>query len=297
VEPENRLVARALEAEWEHKLKELDLAQAQLVRKEAEVSFRPTAAQREKIRALGGDLRQVWAAPTTTDRDRKELLQSLIEEVTIKMHSDPAKVQLVTRWRTGTITELEVVWQNRRVAPIRTDEDTIALVRRLAVHHPDPIIAAVLNRQDKRTATGERFTLERVGNLRRHWKIPVYQPPPVSPEGELLTIQGAADQLGLAPSTLHRWLMDGFIPGEQVTPGAPWRIRMTKALLDLFVTEAPEGYVAMPEAMRRLGVSRQAIMQRVKRGELSFVHVRRGRQKGLLLKVLDDQPRLFDDQP
>ncbi len=72
---------------------------------------------------------------------------------------------------------------------------------------------------------------------------------------------------------------------------------MTKELQDLFVAEAPEGYVSMPEAMRRLGISRQAIMQRVKRGELSFVHVRRGRQKGLLLKVLDDQPQLFQDPP
>jgi len=91
--------------------------------------------------------------------------------------------------------------------------------------------------------------------------------------------------------------MDGFIPGEQVTPGAPWRIRMTRELQDLFVAEAPEGYVAMPEAMRRLGVSRQTIMQRVKRGDLPFVHVRRGRQKGLLLKVLDNQPQLFENSP
>lgn len=297
VEPENRLVARTLEAEWEHKLKELDLAQTQLIRKEAEVSFKLTDAQREKIRTLGSDLRQVWTAPTTTDRDRKELLQSLMEDVTIKVHGDPAKVQLVVRWKTGAITELEVVRQNRRVAPIRTDEDTIGLVRRLAAHHPDATIAAVLNRQGKRTATGERFTSERVGNLRRYWKIPVYQAPTASPEGELLTIQGAADKLGLAASTLHRWLMDGFIPGEQVTPGAPWRIRMTKELQDIFVAEAPEGYVAMPEAMRRLGISRQAIMQRVKRGELPYVHVRRGRQKGLLLKVSDEQPQLFQDSP
>ena len=35
----------------------------------------------------------------------------------------------------------------------------------------------------------------------------------------------AAAELGLAPSTLHRWLSDGFIAGEQLTPAAPWRIR------------------------------------------------------------------------
>lgn len=201
------------------------------------------------------------------------------------------------RWKTGAVSELEAQWQNKRVSPIRTGEDTIELVRRLSVHHPDAIIAGVLNRQGKRTATGQSFNANRVGNLRRHWKIPVYQAPPTPQEGELLGVQGAADKLGLAASTLHRWLMDGYIAGEQVTPGAPWRIRMTKELQDLFVAEAPEGYVSMPEAMRRLGVSRQAIMQRVKRGELPFVHVRHGRQKGLRIKVLDGQPRLFEESP
>ena len=152
----------------------------------------------------------------------------------------------------------------------------------------------MLNRQGKQTARGERFTANRVGNVRRHWKIPVYKAPSAPPKGELLSVQAAADKLGVAASTLHRWLMDGFIAGEQVTPGAPWRIRMTKELKELFVTEAPEGYVTMPEAMRRLGVSRQTIMQRVKRGELAAVHVRRGKQKGLRIKVLDTHPQLFD---
>ncbi len=152
-------------------------------------------------------------------------------------------------------------------------------------------------RLDSATGPGQNFNTNRVGNVRRHWKIPVYQAPSTPPEGELLTVQGAADKLGVAPSTLHRWLMDGYIAGEQVTPGAPWRIRMSRKLLDLFVAEVPEGYVSMPEAMRRLDVSRQTIMQRVKRGELPFVHVRRGKQKGLRIKVLDNQPRLFEESP
>jgi len=294
VEPENRLVARTLEAEWENKLKELEAIEAQLARKEQEQRFELTDAQQEQIRALGSDLRQVWSASTTTDRDRKELLQSLLEEVTINLLADCAKAHLILRWKTGAVSEFEVLPRTPRVAPIRTEEDTIELVRRLAVHHPDAIIAGVLNRQGKRTATGERFTADRVGNLRRHWKIPVYKAPSTPPQGELLTVQGAADKLGLAASTLHRWLMDGFIAGEQVTPGAPWRIRMTKELQELFVAEAPEGYISMPEAMRRLGVSRQTIMQRVKHGELHAVHVRRGRQKGLRIKALDDQPQLFE---
>jgi len=271
VEPENRLVARTLESEWEKRLHELKTAETELRHKENECRMELTLPQRDQILALGTDLKQVWDAPTTTDRDRKELLQSLLEEVKIDVLADQAKAHLVLRWKTGAHSELEVLWRVKRLPPIRTDEDTIDLVRRLAVHHSDAIIAGVLSCQGRKTATGERFTADKVGNLRRYWKIPKYEPPSTPPEGELLSIEAAAKRLGLAASTLHRWIHDGFVAGEQVTPGAPWRIRMTKELQALIVPESPPGYVAMPEAMRILGVSRQTIMQRVKRGELSVV--------------------------
>ena len=55
----------------------------------------------------------------------------------------------------------------------------------------------------------------------------------------------AARELGIAPSTLLRWLNDGFIAGEQLTPGAPWRIRLTDDIRDMLVDDAPDGWVAM----------------------------------------------------
>jgi hypothetical protein len=294
VEPENRLVARTLETTWENKLSEQRAAEAELARKEQEHKLQLTDPQREHIRALGSDLKRVWDAPTTTDRDRKELLRTLLEEVKINVLPEEGKAHLVLRWKTSAISELDVLWRVPRPAPIRTDEETIELLRRLALHHPDSVIAGVLNRQGRKTARGENFTANRVNSLRHHWKIPRYEPPAQAPEGELLSVEAAAKQLGLAPSTMLRWLSDGFIGGEQVTPGAPWRIRMTKELQKLIVPEAPPGYVAMPEAMRILGVSRQTIMQRVKRGDLSVVHVSRGKQKGLRIRALDNQPQLFD---
>lgn len=294
VEPENRLVARTLEAQWESKLHEQRTAEAELARKEQEQRLQLTEAQREQIRALGGDLKRVWNAPTTTDRDRKELLRTLLEEVKIQVLPEANKAQLMLRWKTSAVSELEVVWSVARQATVRTDEDTIELLRRLAVYHPDSVIAGVLNRQGRKTARGESFTANRVASLRTHWKIPCYQAPAKIVEGELLTVGAAAAQLGVAASTLLRWLNDGFIGGEQVTPGAPWRIRMTQQLRNLVVPEVPPGYVAMPEAMRILGVSRQTIMQRVKRGELPIVHVSRGKQKGLRIKLLDNQPQLFE---
>ena len=295
VEPENRLVARTLEAEWEHRLTELAAAEAELSRRERERPGPITDEQRKRIRLLGNDLNRVWQAPTTTDRDRKELLRTLLEEVNVKVDRAKSKADLILRWRGGAISELEVALRVYKSPPIRTDDDTIELVRRLAVHYPDAMIAGILNRQGRRTARGDRFTANKVGNLRRYWKIPRFDPKSVPSEGELVTVQKAAEMLGVAPSTVHRWLADGFIAGEQITPGAPWRIRMTKELRARFVEDAPEGYIPMVDAMRLLGVSRQTVLQRVKRGELPAVHVRRGKRKGLRIKVLDNQPGLFDN--
>jgi len=161
------------------------------------------------------------------------------------------------------------------------------------VHHPDAQIAGILNRQGRRTARGLSYTAGRVQNLRHHWGIPRHQPNDASPEGELLTVADAASRLGLAPSTLHRWLGDGFIAGEQITSGAPWRIRMTDGLRALFVDDAPEGWLAMLEATLAYGVTRQTLLQRVKRGELRAVHLRTGRRKGLRIEPPAPQDSLF----
>ncbi len=293
VDPENRLVARGLEAEWEQRLSELEQARAALERKS---QLRPPTLSPEdygRIRALGSDLKCVWAAPTTTDRDKKELLRTLLEEVIIAVQRDEFRAHLTLRWRGGMITELDLHLPRLNPARVRTDEDTVELVRRLAIHYSDGVIAGILNRQGRKTVHGERFTANQVGNLRRYRNIARFEPPAEPPKGELVTIAGAADSLQVASSTIHRWLADGIIPGEQVTPGAPWQIRITDELRARFVEEAPAGYVAMLEATLLLGVSRQTVLQRVKRGELDAVHVVRGRRKGIRIKVVDHQPDLF----
>ena len=137
------------------------------------------------------------------------------------------------------------------------------------------------------------YTASRVQSLRHHWKIPCYQPGDDPQEGELLTVTDAAAELGLAPSTLHRWLNDGFIAGEQLTPAAPWRIRLTSDIKALFVDDAPDGWLAMLEATLAYGVSRQTIMQRVKDGKLRAVHVRAGRRKGLRIEPPEPRDELF----
>jgi DNA invertase Pin-like site-specific DNA recombinase len=294
VEPENRLVARGLEIEWENRLRDLAAAETELRRREPQRSKTLSPEQLQRIQMLGSDLRQVWTATTTTDRDRKELLRTLLEEVIFDLKRAEGMAHLTLRWRGGAITLLYVPVPRFRPMGPRTDEDTISLLRRLAALYPDEVIAGILNRQERKTATGERFTANQVGSLRRYRSIPRFQASAEPPTGEVVSIRKAAQILGMNTSSIHRWLADGFIAGEQVTPGAPWQIRITDQLRARIVQQAPPEYLPMLETTLKLGVSRQTVLQRVKRGELQAVLVRQGRRKGLRIKVVDQQPALFE---
>jgi predicted DNA-binding transcriptional regulator AlpA len=294
VEPENRLVARGLETEWENRLRDLAAAEAELRRREQQRPNPIAPEQLKRIQILGSDIRQVWTAPAITDRDRKELLRTLLEEVILNLKRAEGHAHLTLRWRGGAITVLDVPVPRFKPMGPRTDEDTISLLRRLAALYPDEVIAGILNRQDRKTATGERFTANQVGSLRRYRNIPRFQPSDEPITGQLVSIRKAAHILGMNTSSIHRWLADGFIAGEQVTPGAPWQIRITDELRARIVQHAPPEYLPMLETTMKLGVSRQTVLQRVKRGELEAVLVRQGRRKGLRIKVIDQQPALFE---
>jgi hypothetical protein len=69
---------------------------------------------------------------------------------------------------------------------------------------------------------------------------------------------------------------------------------LTTPLRSRFVEHSPEGYVVMQDATQSLGVTRQTVLQRVKRGELDAVLVCSGRRKGLCIKAVSDQTDLFE---
>src|SRR5246500_3011639 len=121
VDPDNRLVARGLEREWEACLKALEAAKADLAHREQQRPRTLSVDERSRLLALGTDLFKVWQAPTTAPRDRKELLRTLLEEVIIALNKEQRSVHLTLRWRGGTIIEIDLNLQ-RRPAAVRTDE-------------------------------------------------------------------------------------------------------------------------------------------------------------------------------
>jgi len=110
-----------------------------------------------------------------------------------------------------------------------TDEDTIALVRRLAQHYDDQAIAAILAKQRRRTATALAFTRARVATLRAEHAIPVYQPPAqhdvgsLGDDADVVTITEAERRLGVSKATLYRGSVKALSPPNKsplARPGA-----------------------------------------------------------------------------
>jgi DNA invertase Pin-like site-specific DNA recombinase len=121
VEPENRLVARGLETEWEKRLRDLAAAEAELQRREQQRPRALSPEEKTKIRSLGSDLNKVWTAPTTTDRDRKELLRALLEEVIVTVDRPERRAHLhsALAWRhshraRSLLAPLPAAWHSHR---------------------------------------------------------------------------------------------------------------------------------------------------------------------------------------
>ena len=178
------------------------------------------------IATAGADIRAIFDAPTTTVRERKQLIRAVIAEIGLTVHRQRRVADLRIVWQGGAVTEVSMPMTKPGGHLRVTDEDTIALVRRLAQHYDDRAIAAILAKQKRRTATGLPFTRARVAILRANHAIPVYQPPPrpdVGPHDDdvvVVTITEAEKLLGVSRVTLYRWIRDGFITAEQITPGS-----------------------------------------------------------------------------
>jgi DNA invertase Pin-like site-specific DNA recombinase len=296
VEPENRIVARTLERRWNLQLEAL----AQVEREAKQALQAPTLLsdeELEKIHLLGADLSAVWAAPTTTHRDRKRLLRCLVEEVQLRTDERHHAVRIL--WQGGAVTEREVV-RGKPGSARRTAEDTVELVRTLACEFDDAQIARILNKQGRRSGLDNPFTQQSVASLRGHYGIAKCpQKLPTDPGEGPFTADEAARELGVTMSTVHRWLREGVLAGEQLTAGAPWRILLTAEVRQhLAGGEAPEDWVGLSEAARRLGLSKPHVAYLVKTGKLAAVSTTVGNRRCWRIDVnsasCGKQPGLFD---
>jgi DNA invertase Pin-like site-specific DNA recombinase len=234
VEPENRLVARSLEQQWEEKLRAIEA-----VEKEYQVwrstRLAPlTQADRDAIVALGSDLPAIWSTQTTTSADRKHMLRLVIRDVIVDGKRAHGQVWVQINWQTGAY---EQFGYTRSVRSYEASADAGALEQRIrelnAVEMIDADIATILNAEGYRTARLHRpFTGNMVWLLREKWDIPTVkingkEHNPAQWEDGSYSVQGAAAYLGVNSSTIHHWLKVGKLVGHQLAKGMPWKIYLT----------------------------------------------------------------------
>jgi hypothetical protein len=176
---------------------------------DGEVLFHPDEAVCGAIRAVFERFAELGSARRFWLRLRSEALSFPLQSSTLaqirwvaptytaihNVLTNPVYPGAYAYGKGGLITELDVHLPHSNPPPIRTDEDTVDLVRRLAIHYPDAVIAGILNRQGRKSARGERFTAGHVGNLRRYRKIPCIKPPAEPPQGEPVTIRELFEQI------------------------------------------------------------------------------------------------------
>src|SRR5215472_4008185 len=223
VDPANRLVAGELERRWNEALQAVHRIEGEIA---AIVSSKPPPLgewERQQLMQLGADLELAWLHPAATAATRKRILRTALNEIVVR--KEGAIIHAVLHWQGGDHTALQV--KQRLNAGGRhhwPPEDTISLVRQLARLMPDRQIARLLNRCGKPTGYSNGWTQERVRGFRRHHAIAVYRDGERAERGEI-TLDGAAEIIGVCKMTALRMIRRGDIKGRQVCPGAPWVIK------------------------------------------------------------------------
>ena len=230
VDPDNRLVARSLERQWEEKLREVEATEQAYQRWRSQQSLDLSEADREALLAMGEDMPKIWHAATTTAADRKQMLRFLIRDVMLDQKQERGQVLIKIAWATGASSEHRL---RRNVQAYDQYAGLADLQRRVrdlnAEYKMDAEIAAVLNREGYLSAHGAPFSGEVVHLLRQRWTIPTVkingtQPNPARwPDGSY-SVQGMAVALGVTTQPVFKFLRNGHLKGRQLKKSMPWQI-------------------------------------------------------------------------
>lgn len=206
VDPDNRLVADSLEAEWNAKLRLHTDVVEDYERRATEDAATLDAEMQQRIRALADEFPRVWNDPRVDMRERKRIFRLLVADVTlIKAETIAVNVRLSGgATRTLTLERPLPIAQIRKFKP-----DLVAEVDRLLDRHCDREIADILNDRGRRTWEGKAFTLKKIGNIRAAHNLPS-RTQRLRDRG-MLTTQEVAERFAIAATTVHQWGRQGLI--------------------------------------------------------------------------------------
>jgi DNA invertase Pin-like site-specific DNA recombinase len=204
VDPDHRLVADSLEADWNQKLRDLAAAQETYERQRQADGLVLDGPQRAEILALATDFPRLWRDPATGHRDRKRMLRLIVDDVTL---TKAEQITAEIRFRGGATRTITVpvparIWMLRQ-----TPTAVVEQVDRLLDHHTDGEIAALLNAAGARPGVARAFTRAIVADIRRRYGLRD-RFTRLRARG-LLTQEEIAAVLGVHPTTVQAWQQAG----------------------------------------------------------------------------------------
>lgn len=222
VDPENRLVVRELERQWEQKLAEQQRLVEDYARFCAQQPRHLTAMDREQIGILAADLPSLWRAGTTTGADRRAVVRLLIDRVELTRHGETERIAVVVHWRGGAATQHEIVQGLRRYAALdRFDELRNRVMKLRGDGMTAKQIAEVLNHDGFVVPRAGKYNGHRVRKLFAQFGLTGI-PPGVRDKADLPRhdewwLPALAAELGVQPIVLHRWRWTGWVTARQLS--------------------------------------------------------------------------------
>lgn len=206
VDPDHRLVAAELEAQWNQALRAVTAAQ-DVYEQQRQADGPVTAQERAALLQVVTDFPRLWHHPQTPDRERKRMVRLLVDDITLVKTAVGLTAHV--RFRGGATTSLDLppalsAWQLRQTSP-----QVVALIDQRLNDHTEGQIAAQLNAEGYVSGAGRSFHRLLVGRLRRNYQLrPRYDR--LRARG-LLTLDETAHLLGVKPVTVKAWTRHGLL--------------------------------------------------------------------------------------
>ena len=206
VDPNNRLVADSLEADWNDKLRQLAEAQECCERQRAQDRKLIDDQQRATILSLATTFPELWRDPATPDRERKRIVRLLLEDITL-IRKDSLLLHI--RFKGGAHRTVQLPlplnsWQQRQ-----TSREVLAAIDGLLDHHTYPEIATILNNQGLQSGQGQPFTSRIVAGVQRRYRLtPRYNR---LRKAGMLTLAEISNVLGISRRSVRIWKQHGLI--------------------------------------------------------------------------------------
>ena len=237
VDPDNRLVATSLEADWNDKLRALAQARDEAERQRASDRATLDEATETRIRALAEDFPAVWNDSSTSHRDKKRMAQMLIEDVTL-VRADQLFVHI--RFKGGARESLALplppsAWRKRLTKP-----EVVARLAELLAHDDEAAVAERLEAEGWRTGAGQPFNADAVRWVR--YTHGLKTPNERRREAGKLSIRDVAVRLGLHEGLVRTWAREGRLHAARLGRKPVWLI---------------DPLEEQPEAIRQLAARRE----------------------------------------